>query len=114
MLTQFEFTDAQLDSAYELLMTATEKHPLMSKHLNRLFDEPDMNGYPRNRALIRAVIFSRKLPMGADARGYYVIKTQAEMDAYEKSIESRVIGMRARLSAVRKAFREMQEREKHD
>ena len=95
---------ATIDRAYELLKRATKAVPVKSRELERHLGINDADGHPQSRAIIKAVIREKNLPLGATGDGYFVIRTLAELKEYGRTLDARVRGNVNRKALVYAAY----------
>lgn len=65
---------------------------------------PDSPGHPVTRALIVEAIRKLGIPIGANERGFFLIKTEPELASVVQDLEARADAIRARAAAVVWAF----------
>lgn len=82
-------------------------------HFN-IKERPGDNTNAQTRLLIRKALkqaMELRIPIGSHGKGYFLIRTQAEMDAFIKNMEARVRGIIARKQQVINAYQKCEIRE---
>lgn len=79
--------------------------PISSHTIAHNLGVEDSDGQPVTRAAITELI-RRGVPVGADSTGYFIIRTQEQLDRYVADLNRREWGIRARRIAVIRAFEE--------
>lgn len=103
--------DERLVSAFE---TVVRRHlgshdPVTSRELAEVFGTDRLDSTPRTRHILREVLRTRRIPVGASARGYFLIRTPEELDAYLGNLNLRIAGIAERVALTRLAFGEFYE-----
>jgi len=79
--------------------------PISSHAIAHNLGIEDSDGQPVTRAAITELV-RRGVPIGADSTGYFIIRTQEQLDRYVADLVRRETGIRARRIAVIRAFDE--------
>lgn len=79
-------------------------NPISSLDIARGLGIDDAPGQPGVRAVITEILRRGLAPIGAKGNGYFLIKTEEELDVYTRQLEQREQGIRARIVAVRRTF----------
>jgi len=97
-------TTAVLDDVERLIRLRSEADPISSKEIADLLSLPDPPGQPGTRAVITEILRRGLAPIGATARGYFLITTEEQLDRYTRVLRDRESAIYARTMAVRRAF----------
>lgn len=62
--------------------------------------------HARTRALIFETAIKYKLPLAANNRGYFLIKTKVEYDEYIRNLDSRIAGIKERKRIITDNYEE--------
>lgn len=84
---------------------AADGKPITSGKLSDMLqvDRSD-HGNPTVRRMVRQAIERFGVPIGANSKGYFLIKSRHELDEYNANLDSRMRGILGRKLAVNKAF----------
>lgn len=97
-------SSAIVKRAFEKLKKATKSSPVRSRDLEKYLGLNDADGHPQTRAIIKEVIRTKNLPLGATTNGYYVIRSAGELKEYGRRLDKRVRGTVNRKTLVYAAF----------
>lgn len=106
MSFRHDFTEQQIEEAYEILRKATKNKPVKSRELEEKMGLDDADGHPMSRQLIFEVIRRKRLPLGAKSNGYYIIDNWEDLQEYNAKLLGRILGTRDRMYIVNEVFRE--------
>jgi hypothetical protein len=77
---------------------------ISSSELAAMLGVPDSPGQPGTRAVIAEILRRGLAPIGANFKGYFVLRTQVQLDAYVRELERRARAIQARAQNVARAW----------
>lgn len=89
-----------------LLRSKGKKHQITSKEIAKAIGISENDTFARTRALIFQCASTYKLPLAADARGYYLITNKGEYEDYIKNLDARIEGIRERKRIITENYRQ--------
>lgn len=75
-------------------------NPITSREINDVIEVDNVGSFPTTRQIVRNRLFEDGLPVASGNNGYYLIETQAELEAELESINGRVAKMLQRRREV--------------
>lgn len=101
-------TEAVILRVLAALQTRRQYDPLSSRDIAEkvlaLDGVTDGPGQPGTRAVITEIVRRGLAPVGATAKGYFIIETKEELERYEHALTAREMGIAARRMNVRRAW----------
>jgi len=94
-----------LDAVRDLFLRMPESFVLSSKQIARSVGIRDGEAQPLTRAVI-AELVREGLPLGAESKGYRMLRTEGQLRAYLADLHRRARAIDARIVATERAFRE--------
>jgi hypothetical protein len=82
------------------ILSATKQTPITSTEIRKMFHFKEVNGNPQERALITELIMDWGVPIGATSDGYFLIRTEEELEEYLAILDSRALNIMKRKEKV--------------
>lgn len=106
MPSKWNWTDEQVDRAYELLKDSTKASRVKAVTLEEALGVEHIEGRMKSRDLITEVMRRKHLPLGSGNTGFYVIRSEDELKIYREALTKRILGVENRIDLVEKAYLE--------
>jgi len=92
------------DTILEMIDNRTKDDPITSAEIHNAIRIPDGESRPATRALILETMKIYKVAIGANSKGYYMIKTKRELIEYAKHLAGRARKITRRADLVIRYF----------
>jgi hypothetical protein len=100
MPAKAQYTEIQVEGAYEILQKATKARPVTSEELGERLRIDDVEGNPIGRGLITEVIRRKRIPIVAKGKGYFVPESYDDVKSYLNDLNRRSLGILERGALV--------------
>lgn len=98
------YSEEQYEQALEILLQHQGKgNEITSRELNSELNLDTVGSFPQTRTLIRDIMFEERIPIIGGGNGYYVAKTEQEVQDALDTLESRITNTAERRMVLQRA-----------
>lgn len=94
------------DIILRMLLYNSAEEPLSSKEIARRLHISDIDAQPVTRSMILNMMKAKRIAVGANSKGYWILKSEKEMEHYLRRLEGRRKAIQNRIDLVRECWYE--------
>ena len=94
------------DIILRMLLFRSAKDPLSSKEIARRLHISDIDAQPITRSMILNMMKAKRIAVGANNRGYWLLQSEKEMEHYLRRLEGRCKAIQNRIDLVHECWYE--------
>lgn len=107
MTTDWEWTEEQIEGAYEILKDSTRENPVTSETIRKALSIKDFSGRWRSRDLITEMMRRTGLPLASGNGGYFVMRTSDDLKVYRSQLRVRSLHIQGRIDLIERNWERM-------
>lgn len=100
------YTDSEYEQVKEMLLAHRGKgNEISARDINEVVELDNVGSFPKTRQCIRDIMEEERIPIIGGGNGYYVAETEAELESYLGTLDSRIMNTAERKMLVERAAR---------